>query len=841
MKKEQQIFRLRFGWLAVGVVFAFMAGCAREHNPKDSDTEHPAKAAPRELVAGRHPLGLDPSVEKKRRARYRGTKPTPPIPSKQPIMWAGSLQPELRILMRLDGIEGDVELPNYEGAVEIERVQHSLTGAALLNETSAERHGRTVDPIKVRKLVDRTSPFFTTALLTGETIDALTISYVDVDVRQTEPYAFYEIEMQGVVVGQIDSFTDPESVEPIEVLSFLPQTVRWVYEGETGTQEATWDARESETTSADDPVTPAYDVRTPQASLRRIPSSGEATQRLSKKDRAIMQKAALAKTETMLGSEKITEAILRHPNKDSVVLLVADRVSVSYAGPEQDTDRSTDSEDARSEEDPFEQELEQAHREREEERARRRDEGARNRPDRKRGGGLENDRRTQQDLEELVQGGDTNLEEYAAVFQGAGYSLEQAYLWIKEQFKHVNDADLLAVLFSVFRESIQESDEDKKFFLEKLEQFNLLGEALAEYLRELKVPLADAVEFLKKVHGYGAEQAADALAAGGYRAQEIAVWLKDRAHWSATRAGDYLKGTTTWTLDQVANLLMTIKYPLGEVAVWLKEKAGMSVSQIAKWLKAATNLTFEQVASLLVELGFSPLEVAEAMPEAFPNSAELLLAWLELQIKDPNNAAPETHYELMKAAIRVKKALGASASEIGDWLVDTFQASWERAADLLAHAGYSAANVAAWLREKADWSAAQVGDWLVSKAQKTWEQTADVLVDVGFSVKKVIAWLKEKTDWTLMRIVEWLKNKAMTTGSKVAEWLTELGYSTYDIAEALYSAYGASAVDVAFWLLEAGNPVGAIMQAVTTIYDLTIWASSQLQSDLLMRLNETNQ
>ena len=53
---------------------------------------------------------------------------------------------------------------------------------------------------------------------------------------------------------------------------------------------------------------------------------------------------------------------------------------------------------------------------------------------------------------------------------------------LEAQHPHGN---IMEVLFLVFRESIKETNEDKKYFLMKLQEFNKMGEALSEYLSEL--------------------------------------------------------------------------------------------------------------------------------------------------------------------------------------------------------------------------------------------------------------------------------------------------------------------------------------------------------------------
>jgi len=52
--------------------------------------------------------------------------------------------------------------------------------------------------------------------------------------------------------------------------------------------------------------------------------------------------------------------------------------------------------------------------------------------------------------------------------------------------KEINaGSDIMATLFLVFRESIEEANEDKKYFLEKLRTMNKISQALGDYLKEL--------------------------------------------------------------------------------------------------------------------------------------------------------------------------------------------------------------------------------------------------------------------------------------------------------------------------------------------------------------------
>jgi methyl-accepting chemotaxis protein len=74
---------------------------------------------------------------------------------------------------------------------------------------------------------------------------------------------------------------------------------------------------------------------------------------------------------------------------------------------------------------------------------------------------------------------------------------------VKTQFPNGN---IMEVLFLVFRESIQETNEDKKYFLLKLQEFNTMAEKISDYLSHLvneSARLSEACEgqkYPEKVH-----------------------------------------------------------------------------------------------------------------------------------------------------------------------------------------------------------------------------------------------------------------------------------------------------------------------------------------------------
>lgn len=64
--------------------------------------------------------------------------------------------------------------------------------------------------------------------------------------------------------------------------------------------------------------------------------------------------------------------------------------------------------------------------------------------------------------------------------------LQKTCKTVKNCSSNVNSAiNSLEILFNVFKQSIEETESDKKYFLEKLKMFNEMGEALDDYLSEL--------------------------------------------------------------------------------------------------------------------------------------------------------------------------------------------------------------------------------------------------------------------------------------------------------------------------------------------------------------------
>lgn len=52
-------------------------------------------------------------------------------------------------------------------------------------------------------------------------------------------------------------------------------------------------------------------------------------------------------------------------------------------------------------------------------------------------------------------------------------------------------SSVLGELFNVFRESIREANHDKRYWIEKLQLYNSIGQALSDHLKELTDAMAD--------------------------------------------------------------------------------------------------------------------------------------------------------------------------------------------------------------------------------------------------------------------------------------------------------------------------------------------------------------
>ena len=77
-----------------------------------------------------------------------------------------------------------------------------------------------------------------------------------------------------------------------------------------------------------------------------------------------------------------------------------------------------------------------------------------------------------------------------AVGQGAKPNSELVATAILNSVESHQQNDAMATLFMVFRESIQEANADKAYFLSRLKEMNQIAEALGDYLRELNEGLA---------------------------------------------------------------------------------------------------------------------------------------------------------------------------------------------------------------------------------------------------------------------------------------------------------------------------------------------------------------
>lgn len=93
--------------------------------------------------------------------------------------------------------------------------------------------------------------------------------------------------------------------------------------------------------------------------------------------------------------------------------------------------------------------------------------------------------------------------------------------------------NILATLFFVFKESIAEENETKRYWLNKLEEANRLGEAMAEYLEEIQEAAVEVRSARKKESGY-VEMLSDVLAADSRLRQAVMATGGERTASAAT-------------------------------------------------------------------------------------------------------------------------------------------------------------------------------------------------------------------------------------------------------------------------------------------------------------------
>lgn len=72
----------------------------------------------------------------------------------------------------------------------------------------------------------------------------------------------------------------------------------------------------------------------------------------------------------------------------------------------------------------------------------------------------------------------------AAITNPTGANVSKAADYINQLATQVG-ANAMEILFFVFRESIQATNEDKKYFLERLQDYNMMAEKLSDYLSQL--------------------------------------------------------------------------------------------------------------------------------------------------------------------------------------------------------------------------------------------------------------------------------------------------------------------------------------------------------------------
>ncbi len=105
---------------------------------------------------------------------------------------------------------------------------------------------------------------------------------------------------------------------------------------------------------------------------------------------------------------------------------------------------------------------------------------------------------------------------------GASAEFKKTLTSYMKNFKH---GDVMAAIFHIFKEAIEETNEDKKFWLQKLENMNDIAEAMGDYLKELNEKSLELEEGGSEggSNGWGSDQNTGSDGSDG----RVAVAVKD--------------------------------------------------------------------------------------------------------------------------------------------------------------------------------------------------------------------------------------------------------------------------------------------------------------------------
>jgi len=365
----------------------------------------------------------------------------------------------------------------------------------------------------------------------------------------------------------------------------------------------------------------------------------------------------------------------------------------------------------------------------------------------------------------------------------SGKTVAEAYVALKERFPTLSDKEIMEVLYAVFEEALEEQQEDRVFFVDKLQDLNMTPQAMVQWLHNtLGVPIAESTSWLTDVYDPGDLSAEEFLV----------VFLKLNIQDPNNEPQTY-----AFAKQKLEDLNMTPQ----AMARWLHEEVGLSIDEVASWLMDVYDLPAEQVATVLVAV-------------------------------DPASAIVSSVFTITQVALWMKETVGRSAAEVGNWLTDASGWTADKVADSLREAGYTTVDVARWLKDHAGRTPGQVAEWVKEGAGFTWEQTVDVLAEIGYSAAETSQWLKDEAGWTASQIAAWLKDTYGSGGAAVTERLKDLGFSPTQVVNALEEAFSHEAGDVVGWMKDAGYEIHVIADMLINAKNKTIAEAIALLSQV---------
>ncbi len=143
------------------------------------------------------------------------------VPNSQTTSDLDELQMYLWIKGSVSGeIEGEVTKAGLEGYIEVLGYHHQVTTSS----TSHRQHS----PLRIIKLVDKSSPILMQALCTNENLDEVALLFYRFNNATSEMGEYYRITLNNARLIEIESHAQ-EGGKHTELLAFEYETITWLW------------------------------------------------------------------------------------------------------------------------------------------------------------------------------------------------------------------------------------------------------------------------------------------------------------------------------------------------------------------------------------------------------------------------------------------------------------------------------------------------------------------------------------------------------------------------------------------------------------------------------------